>query len=89
MALGATPRAIAAAMTRYGIVLTGAGIGAGLTAFACIARFLRAFLFGVAVGDPLTLMVAALMLLAIATLASWIPARRAARVDPADALRMQ
>jgi predicted permease len=87
MALGATPRAVAAAMTRYGIVLTGVGIAAGLAIFALVARFLRALLFGVAASDPLTLGGSALILLATAMLASWVPARRAARVDPADALR--
>jgi predicted permease len=89
MVLGATPRAVAAAMTRYGIALTGMGIALGLTVFALIARFLRTLLFGVAAGDPWTLGGATLLLLAIATLASWIPARRASRVDPAEALRAE
>lgn len=87
IALGASPRAVAAAMTRYGLTLTGAGIVLGFGLFALVARFLRALLFGVAPSDPLTLGASALALLAIAVLASWVPARRAARVDPADALR--
>jgi ABC-type antimicrobial peptide transport system permease subunit len=89
MVLGATPRAVAAAMTRYGIALTGMGIALGLTVFALVARFLRTLLFGVAASDPWTLGGATLLLLAIATLASWIPARRAARVDPVEALRAE
>ena len=89
IALGASPRAVAAAMTRYGIRLTGVGIAFGFAIFALVARFLRSLLFGVAPSDPLTLGGSALMLVAIAALASWVPARRAARVDPADALRAQ
>jgi ABC-type antimicrobial peptide transport system permease subunit len=89
IALGAEPRAVAMMMTNQGLVLTAIGIGAGLALFAMVARFLRSFLFGVAPGDPLTLAAAALTLVVIATLASWLPARRAAMVDPADALRAE
>jgi hypothetical protein len=89
IALGATPRAIAAAMTRYGLALAGTGIACGFVLFAIIARFLRTLLFGVAVTDPVTLAVSAGILLAIAIVASSVPARRAARVDPADALRAE
>ena len=60
---------------------------AGLTAFAGVARFLGAMVFGVAPDDPLTVAAATLLLLVIAAGASWLPARRAARIDPADALR--
>jgi putative ABC transport system permease protein len=89
IALGASPGSVAAAMTRYGLVLTVTGIAAGLGLFALVVRFLRTLLFGVAAGDPLTLGSAALILLAVATIASWVPARRAARVDPAEALRAE
>ena len=74
-------------MTGQGLVLTAAGIGVGLVLFALVARFIRSFLFGVAPSDPMTLAGASLTLALIAALASWIPARRAGRVDPADALR--
>ena len=63
------------------------GIAAGFAAYALAAPLLRAFLFGVTVADPATLAGATLVLLATAGLASWLPARRAARVDPALALR--
>ena len=89
MALGAEPRAVARMITGQGLVLTAAGIGGGLVLFALLARFLKAFLFGVDAGDPVTLGAAALALLGISALASWIPARRAARVDPAGALRAE
>jgi predicted permease len=89
IALGAQPSAVEAMMTRQGLVLSAIGVAAGLGAFAMVARFLRSFLFGVAPNDPLALSAASLTLLVIAGLASWIPARRAARVDPADALRAE
>jgi ABC-type lipoprotein release transport system permease subunit len=54
-----------------------------------VARFLRSFLFGVAPNDPLALAGSSLTLVTIAALASWIPARRASRVDPAEALRAE
>lgn len=89
IALGAEPRTVALMMTNQGLVLTAFGVGGGLVMFALVARFLRTFLFGVAASDPLTLAGASLTLVAIAALASWIPARRAAAVDPADALRAE
>ena len=87
IALGAEPSSVARMMTRQGMLLTGLGVAGGLALFAGVARFLRSFLYGVAPGDPVALGAAAMLLLAIAMLASWIPARRAARVDPAQTLR--
>ena len=87
IALGAQPSSVALMMTRQGMLLTGLGVAGGLALFAGVARFLRSFLYGVAPGDPVALGSAAVLLLAIAMLASWIPARRAARVDPAQTLR--
>jgi putative ABC transport system permease protein len=89
IALGAEPRAVALMMTNQGLLLTAFGVAGGLAMFALVARFLRTFLYGVAASDPLTLAGASLTLVAIAALASWIPARRAAAVDPADALRAE
>ena len=89
IALGAQPRGVAAMMTRQGLMLTGFGVAGGLALFALVARFLRSFLFGVAPTDPVALGAAAFLLVTIAALASWIPARRASRVDPADALRAE
>jgi predicted lysophospholipase L1 biosynthesis ABC-type transport system permease subunit len=89
IALGATPRDVAAAMMRYGIALSAIGTVCGLGIFALIARFLRTLLFGVATTDPLTLGGATLTLAAVAAVASWVPARRAARIDPCDALRAE
>jgi len=89
IALGAQPGAVARMITVQGLALTLVGIGTGLAIFALTARFLRSLLFGVSAGDPLTLGAAALALLAVAALASWIPARRAARVDPATTLKAE
>jgi putative ABC transport system permease protein len=89
LALGASPRSVAAALTRDGLALVLAGLAVGLPIFAAAARFLRGFLFGVTAGDPLTLSGATAVLLLTAMLASWLPARRAARVDPAGALRAE
>jgi ABC-type antimicrobial peptide transport system permease subunit len=76
-------------LTRQGVVLTGFGIAGGLLLFALVARFLRTLLFGVAPTDVLTLASASVLLVAIAALASWIPARRTSRLDPADVLRAE
>jgi predicted permease len=89
VALGASPRSVAAMITGQGLTLTLAGVVGGLVLFTALARFLKVFLYGVAPGDPLTLVAASTLLIAIAALASWIPARRAARVDPAEVLRAE
>jgi ABC-type antimicrobial peptide transport system permease subunit len=89
MALGATPRRVASAMTRYGLTLAAIGLVAGLASFALVARFIDAQLFGVRASDPLTLGSATILLVVVAGAASWLPARRAARIDPADALRAE
>ncbi len=89
IALGASPAGVVAMLTKQGIVLTAFGIGGGLLLFALVARFLQTLLYGVAPTDVLTLFSASVLLVAIATLASWIPARRTSRLDPADVLRAE
>ncbi|MFI5312222.1 MAG: ADOP family duplicated permease [Gemmatimonadales bacterium] len=89
IALGAQPGQVTAMMTRQGLVLACVGVGGGLALFALVSRFLKAFLFGVAPGDPVVLGVASVVLLWVAGVASWVPARRAARIDPAEALRAE
>jgi putative ABC transport system permease protein len=89
IALGAEPRKVAAMFTRQGLTLSAIGVGAGVVIFIVVARFLRGLLFGVAPSDPVTVVGASLTLLAIASAASWIPARRASRVDPARTLRSE
>ena len=89
IALGAQPRSVAMMMTTQGLVLTAIGLAGGLALFAASARFLRSFLYDVQPSDPLTLVGASVTLAVIAALATWIPARRAAQVDPASSLRAE
>ena len=89
IALGATPGAVAAMVTRQGALLCAAGVGAGLVLALIGARFVRSLLFEVAPNDPLTLGAATVLIVAFALLASVIPALRAARVNPAEALRAE
>jgi len=89
IALGAQPRSVATMVARQGVTLTGIGIVFGVALFALVARGLRSLLYGIEPGDPLTLAAVSLVLVAIAALASWIPARRAARSDPMEALRAE
>jgi putative ABC transport system permease protein len=89
VALGAAPRQVLVPMLREGVALALAGIGIGLVGAVLAARALSAFLFGVRASDPLTLGGVAVLMLAVATLASYIPSRRALRVDPVIALRAE
>jgi len=87
IALGARSGEVSGMIVREGLAIAGAGVAIGLITFAGVARFLRAMLFEVSPIDPLTLAATTLLLLAIAAVASWIPARRAGRTDPLEALR--
>ena len=69
-----------------GLRLAGIGLVLGLAATLALARFLRSMLYEVSATDPLTLSVVSLLMLATALAASYIPARRAARVDPLEAV---
>jgi putative ABC transport system permease protein len=89
VALGAAPRQVLIPVIREGVMLALAGIGIGLIGAFAAMRALTAFLFGVGAADPLTFSGVALLLLAVATLASYIPSRRALRVDPVVALRAE
>ena len=89
IALGATPGAVVRMLTTQGVVVTALGVMSGLVLFVVVARALESLLYGVAPTDPVTLAGASLLLVAIAALASWLPARRTSRVDPADVLRAE
>jgi putative ABC transport system permease protein len=89
VALGADPAHLARTVAMRGLAPIASGVVAGFVLYAIAAPFLRAFLYGVTTSDPLTLVGATLALVGTASLASWLPARRAARVDPAEALRAE
>jgi predicted permease len=86
MALGASARTVVGMVVGRGLALTLAAIAIGLAGAAALTRTLSTLLFGVGPLDPLTFAVAAAVLGGVALLASWLPARRAARVDPVVAL---
>jgi putative ABC transport system permease protein len=89
VALGAAPRQVLFPVIREGLILALAGVGLGLIGAFAATRALSAFLFGVGASDPLTFAGVAVLLLAVATAASYIPSRRALRVDPMIALRAE
>jgi putative ABC transport system permease protein len=89
VALGAAPRQVLGPVVREGLMLAFAGIGLGLLGAFAATRALTAFLFGVGAGDPLTFAGVALLLLVVAGAASYVPSRRALRVDPMVALRAE
>lgn len=87
IALGARPGAVAAAFVRRGLLLTAAGIAIGLAGAWLLTRYLATVLYGVGPTDPATFAAVVVLLLVAAGLASWLPARRAARIDPVATLR--
>jgi predicted permease len=89
IALGAQQRDVSRLVLRHGLALTGVGVGVGLAAAVALTRLMSALLFGVSAVDPLTYVAVATALTAIALFASWVPARRAARTNPLEALRYE
>jgi predicted permease len=89
IALGANGAAVAIAVARRCLLNVGAGVVAGLLVFVGTRHVLSAMLFEITPGDPMPLAAAVVVLGIVASLASWIPARRAARIDPATSLRME
>jgi len=87
LALGAQRWQIVLAVVRQSLVLAAAGCAAGLLGAAVLGRVLREFLFEVTVLDPITYCAVPLLMLLVALAAAWVPARRAASVDPMEALR--
>jgi putative ABC transport system permease protein len=89
MALGATTQDVLLQVVGRGLLLTTMGVAMGLAGALALARVLRNMLFGVTASDPATFAGVSLLLIAIAALACYVPARRATKVDPMVALRYE
>ena len=87
LACGATPGRLAAQVTREALLMSAIGIAGGLALALWFVRFISARLYGVASNDPVSILVVAAGVLVVTILAAAMPARRAAQVDPATALR--
>jgi putative ABC transport system permease protein len=89
MALGATPRDALKMVIRQGMLLALIGVGLGLAGALALTRVMKSLLFNMSATDPATFVGVALLLVAVALIASYIPARRATKVDPLQSLRQE
>jgi ABC-type antimicrobial peptide transport system permease subunit len=89
VALGAGPGDVARMVVGQGLRLAGIGVAIGVVGALAVTRLMSSMLFGVKASDPVAFAGAAAVLLAVAAVASWAPARRASRVDPVVALRAE
>ena len=87
MSLGATQSGILRLIVGRGFAIAAYGVGIGLVGALLLTRFLQSALFGVRATDPLTFGGIAVLLILVAVAASYVPARRAARIDPMVTLR--
>jgi predicted permease len=89
LALGAQQSALRGMFIRSGLTLAGIGVAIGLAAAVALMRLMKSLLFGISPLDPVTYVAVPLILVTAAVLASYLPARRAAAVDPVEALRTE
>jgi predicted permease len=89
MAIGADGRDVLDMILRQGMFLTAVGVALGIAAALALTRFLEGVLFGVSPYDPVSFTFATIVLAAVAFTATWLPARRATRVGPMEALRSE
>ncbi|HUL80635.1 MAG TPA: ABC transporter permease [Gammaproteobacteria bacterium] len=88
-ALGAEPRQLARTFLLHGLALSGIGAAMGLVAAAALGRLMSSLLFGISPADPAAYVSALVVVLAAAALASYLPARRAATIDPIETLKAE
>jgi ABC-type antimicrobial peptide transport system permease subunit len=88
MAIGASSYAVAWSIVMESLLLTLGGCVVGALGLAAVSRLARSILYGIAPHDPLTLAATAAVLLTAVVAASWLPARRAARINPVAAMRI-
>jgi predicted permease len=89
VALGASPRSVLGLVVKQGMTLAVAGVVVGVAGAAVLTRVMSAVLYEVRATDPATFVTVVMVLLGAALVASWLPARRALRVDPVQALRYE
>ncbi|WP_438483110.1 ABC transporter permease [Oleiharenicola lentus] len=89
MALGATSKNVSQLMIGQGLKLAAYGLGIGLVGCLALAQVLKSVVYGVSPRDPLSLVAVTALLIAIGLIASWLPARRATRISPTEALRAE
>ncbi len=89
MALGAQKRDVLCLIRRQGLILTLVGVSVGLLISWAVTRLLNNLLYGVSATDPVVFVGVAFLLIAVALLASYVPARKAMKVDPLVTLRYE
>ena len=89
LALGAHPGAMAQSVIAQGVQYAAAGIALGVPAAFLLSRLMASLLFGVTARDPLTFVALPVLIVAVTTLACYLPARRASRIDPVAAIRAE
>jgi ABC-type antimicrobial peptide transport system permease subunit len=89
MALGATPASVRGAVLKRGIAVSAVGLVVGLAAVAPLRALARPLLYGITPTDPLTIISVSVVLLGVGAVATWLPARRAAKLDPVRAFKCE
>nr|MDQ2950480.1 FtsX-like permease family protein [Acidobacteriota bacterium] len=87
IAIGAEPRRVARDVVKQGFLMTALGVVIGLGCAFALTRFMTSLIFGISATDPYTFVLVPLLLAIISVIASYVPAARAARIDPIEALR--